>query len=85
MRYLAGHADVRVAKAVIISAVPPLMVQTADNPEGLPKKVFDELQAQVAANRAQFYYDIPARPFYGFNRRGAEVSQGVIWIGGVRA
>jgi non-heme chloroperoxidase len=50
------------------------MVQTADNPEGLPKKVFDELQAQVAANRAQLYYDIPAGPFYGFNRPGAKVS-----------
>jgi non-heme chloroperoxidase len=85
VRYLAGHAEVRVAKVVIISAVPPLMVQTADNPEGLPKKVFDELQAQVAANRAQFYYDIPAGPFYGFNPPGAEVSEGVIWIGGVRA
>jgi non-heme chloroperoxidase len=79
VRYLARHGEVRVAKAVIISAVPPLMVQTADNPEGLPKKVFDELQAQVAANRAQLYYDIPAGPFYGFNRPGAKVSQGVIW------
>jgi non-heme chloroperoxidase len=79
VRYLARHGEGRVAKAVIISAVPPLMVQTADNPEGLPKTVFDELQAQVAANRAQFYYDIPAGPFYGFNRPGAKVSQGVIW------
>jgi non-heme chloroperoxidase len=79
VRYLARHGESRVAKAVIISAVPPLMVQTADNPEGLPKTVFDELQAQVAANRAQFYYDIPAGPFYGFNRPGAKVSQGVIW------
>jgi non-heme chloroperoxidase len=79
VRYLARHGEGRVAKAVIISAVPPLMVQTADNPEGLPKTVFDELQAQVASNRAQFYYDIPAGPFYGFNRPGAKVSQGVIW------
>ncbi|MNJ26597.1 Non-heme chloroperoxidase [compost metagenome] len=55
------------------------MVQTASNPGGLPKSVFDDLQAQLAANRAQFYYDIPAGPFYGYNRPGAAPSQGVIW------
>jgi non-heme chloroperoxidase len=65
--------------AAIISAVPPLMVQTAANPSGLPKAVCDEFQAQVGANRAQFYYDVPAGPFYGFNRPGAKPLQGVIW------
>ncbi|MNH25461.1 Non-heme chloroperoxidase [compost metagenome] len=54
------------------------MVQTASNPGGLPKSVFDDLQAQLAANRAQFYHDIPAGPFYGYNRPGATPSQGVI-------
>jgi non-heme chloroperoxidase len=79
VRYLARHGDSRVAKAVIISAVPPLMVKTPANPGGLPKDVFDGLQAQVAANRAQFYCDFPAGPFYGYNRPGAKPSQGVIW------
>jgi non-heme chloroperoxidase len=78
-RYVAQHGDGRVAKAVLISAVPPLMVKTAANPGGLPKEVFDEFQAQLVANRAQFYYDVPAGPFYGYNRGGAKVSQGVIW------
>jgi non-heme chloroperoxidase len=55
------------------------MVQTPANPGGLPKKKFDDFHAQVATNRAQFYYDVPAGPFYGFNRPGARVSQGVIW------
>jgi non-heme chloroperoxidase len=77
--YLGRHGESRVAKAVLISAVPPLMVKTAANPDGLPKDVFDGLQAQLAASRAQFYYDLPAGPFYGFNRPGAKVSQGVIW------
>ena len=67
------------AKAALISAVPPLMVKTAANPGGLPKEVFDGFQAQLAANRAQFYYDVPAGPFYGYNRPGAKPSQGVIW------
>src|SRR5271170_1927471 len=67
VRYLARHGESRVAKAVLISAVPPLMVKTATNPGGLPKEVFDGLQAQVAANRAQFYLDLPSGPFYGFN------------------
>lgn len=78
-RYVARHGEGRVAKAVLISAVPPLMVKTAANPGGLPKEVFDGLQAQLVANRAQFYYDVPAGPFYGFNRPGAKVSQGIIW------
>ena len=76
---LARHGESRVAKAVIISAVPPLMVKTATNPGGLPKEVFDGFQAQLAANRAQFYYDVPAGPFYGYNRPGAKPSQGIIW------
>ena len=64
---------------MIISAVPPLMVKTAANPGGLPKAVFDELQAQLAANRSQFYRDFAAGPFYGYNRPGANASQAVIW------
>ena len=79
VRYLARHGDSRVAKAAIIGAVPPLMVKTAANPGGLPKDVFDGFQAQVASNRAQFYHDVPAGPFYGYNRPGAKPSQGVIW------
>jgi len=79
VRYLARHGESRVAKAVIISAVPPLMVKTANNPGGLPKEVFDNFQAQTAANRSQFYYDLAAGPFYGYNRPGAKPSQGVIW------
>ena len=77
--YLARHGESRVAKAVLISAVPPLMVKTESNPGGLPKQVFDNFQAQVATNRPQFYYDVPAGPFYGYNRPGAKPSQGVIW------
>ncbi len=76
--YVARHGKGRVAKAVLISAVPPIMVQTPANPGGLPKSVFDGLQAQLAANRAQFYRDLPAGPFYGFNRPGATVQEGVI-------
>jgi non-heme chloroperoxidase len=79
VHYLARHGENRVAKAVIISAVPPLMVKTANNPGGLPKEVFDNFQAQTAANRAQFFYDVAAGPFYGYNRPGAKPSQGVIW------
>ena len=78
VRYLARHGESRVAKAVIISAVPPLMVKTPANPGGLPKEVFDGLQAQLAASRTQFYYDLPAGPFYGYNRPGAKPSQAVI-------
>jgi non-heme chloroperoxidase len=79
VHYIARHGESRVAKAVIIGAVPPLMVRTAAQPGGLPKEVFDGLQAQVATNRAQFYYDLPAGPFYGYNRPAAKVSQAVIW------
>jgi non-heme chloroperoxidase len=91
-RYIARHGESRVAKAVLISSVPPIMVKTAANPGGLPKEVFDGLQGQVAANRAQFYHDLPAGPFYGFNRAGAKVYEGVIqnwWrqgmMGGIKA
>jgi len=79
VRYLARHGESRVAKAAIIAAVPPLMVKTPGNPGGLPKEVFDGFQAEVANNRAQFYYDVPAGPFYGYNRPGAKPAQGVIW------
>ena len=76
--YIARHGESRVAKAVLISAVPPLMVKTAANPGGLPKEVFDGMREQVANNRAQFYFDLPSGPFYGYNRPGAKPSQGVI-------
>ena len=72
------HGESRVAKAAIISAVPPLMVRTEANPEGLPKEVFDDLQAQLAANRSVFYRNLPAGPFYGFNRPGAEPQEAII-------
>ena len=77
-RYIARHGSSRVAKAALIAAVPPLMVKTAANPGGLPKEVFDGFQQQVATNRAQFYHDIPAGPFYGFNRTGVKSSPGMI-------
>ncbi|AYG45738.1 alpha/beta hydrolase [Pseudomonas sp. Leaf58] len=78
VRYMARHPSDKVAKAVLIAAVPPLMVQTPGNPGGLPKSVFDNFQAQVASNRAQFYRDVPAGPFYGYNRPGVEASEGII-------
>jgi non-heme chloroperoxidase len=78
VHYLARHGESRAAKAVLISAVPPIMLKTPANPGGLPKDVFDGFQAQVANNRAQFYRDVPAGPFYGFNRPGAKVSEGII-------
>jgi non-heme chloroperoxidase len=78
VRYLARHGESRVAKAVLISSVPPLMVKTPANPGGLPKEVFDGLQEQTANHRAQFYLDLPSGPFYGYNRAGAKVSQGII-------
>ena len=77
-RYVARHGQGRVAKAVLISAVPPIMVQSDKNPGGLPIEVFDGFRAALAANRAQFFLDVPSGPFYGFNREGAQVSQGVI-------
>src|SRR5947207_6549786 len=77
--YLGRHGESRVAKAALISAVPPLMVKTPANPLGLPKSVFDDLQAQLFANRAKFYYDLPAGPFYGFNRPGVKTLEPVGW------
>ena len=78
-RYVARYGEGKVVKAALISAVPPLMVKTAANPLGLPKEVFDGLQAQLAANRAQFYWDLPAGPFYGFNRPGVKSLEPTIW------
>ena len=77
-RYVARHGAGRVAKAVLIGAVPPIMVKSDRNPGGTPMEVFDSFRAALAANRAQFFRDVPAGPFYGFNRPGAKVSQGVI-------
>jgi non-heme chloroperoxidase len=76
--YLGRHGTRRAAKAVLIGAVPPVMVKSAANPGGLPLEVFDGFRAALAANRAQFFLDVPSGPFYGFNRPGANVSQGVI-------
>jgi len=79
-RYVARHGEPqgRVAKAVLVSAVTPLMIRTGDNPEGLPKEVFDGFRTALAGNRAQFFLDVPTGPFYGFNRDGATPLQGVI-------
>ncbi len=76
-RYIGRHGTERVAKAVLIAAVPPLMVQTAANPGGLPIDVFDELRGGLVKDRSQFYKDLAA-PFYGANKPGASVSQGVL-------
>ena len=78
VRYIARHGESRVAKAVLISSVPPLMVKTDANPGGLPKSVFDDLQAQLAANRTEFYRALPSGPFYGYNRPGAKPSEAII-------
>src|SRR5262245_39168858 len=77
-RYVACHGKGRVAKLVLVGAVPPLMVKTPANPGGLPLEVFDGLRQQLAANRAQFYQEFAGGPFYGYNRPGAKVSQAVI-------
>ncbi|MFZ6044747.1 alpha/beta fold hydrolase [Pseudomonas sp. CR3202] len=79
-RYVAryGQVEKRVAKLVLIGAVPPIMVKTPANPGGLPIEVFDDFRKQLAANRSQFYLDVASGPFYGFNRPGAVVSQGLI-------
>jgi non-heme chloroperoxidase len=77
-RYVARHGKGRVAKLVLIGAVPPIMVKTAANPGGLPIEVFDGFRQQLAANRAQFYREIASGPFYGYNRPGAKVSPAVI-------
>ena len=76
--YVAKAEPGRVAKAALLGAIPPLMLATDANPDGVPMEVFDGLRAGLAANRAQFFLDVPSGPFYGFNRDGAEVSQGLI-------
>ena len=86
-RYIGRHGTRRVKKAVLISAVPPLMLKTADNPGGLPIEVFDGIRKGQLDNRSQLYKDIPSGPFYGFNRPGAKVSQGLIdawWAQGMQ-
>jgi non-heme chloroperoxidase len=86
-RYIGRHGSSRVAKTVLISAVPPMMVKTADNPDGVPIDVFDSIRKGQIENRAQLYKDIPSGPFYGFNRTGAKASQGMIdnwWMQGMQ-
>ena len=78
-RYVARASKGRVAKAVLVDAVPPIMVKSDKNPGGTPIEAFDGLRAALAANRSQFYLDVPSGPFYGFNRPGAKVSQGLIY------
>jgi non-heme chloroperoxidase len=84
-RYLGRHGTKRVAKAVLIGAVPPLMLKTDKNPEGLPITVFDQIRADVLVDRSQFYKDL-SLPFYGYNRPNAKISQGVrdnFWLAGM--
>ena len=86
-RYIGRHGTGRVKKAVLVSAVPPLMLRTADNPGGLPLDVFDGIRKASLENRSQLYLDLASGPFYGFNRPGAEVSQGLIdswWAQGMQ-
>lgn len=78
VRYVARAEPARVAKAVVINGVPPIMLKTDANPDGLPMEVFDGFRKALIANRAQFFIDIPTGPFYGFNREGAKISQGLI-------
>jgi non-heme chloroperoxidase len=85
-RYIGRHGSKRVAKAVLVSSVPPLMLKTPANPGGLPIEVFDSFRSALLANRAQFFKDVPSGPFFGFNRPGAKVSQGMIdswWMQGM--
>jgi non-heme chloroperoxidase len=87
-RYIGRHGTGRVSKAVLVSAVPPLMLQTTDNPGGLPLEVFDGLRAGSLANRSALYLDIASGPFFGFNRAGAKSDQGLIqsfWVQGMQA
>lgn len=77
-RYVASAEPGRVAKAALLGAVPPIMVRSEANPDGVPLEVFDSFRAALSANRAQFFLDVPSGPFYGFNREGAEISQGLI-------
>lgn len=85
-RYIGRHGTKRVAKAVLVGAVPPIMVKTEANPGGLPLEVFDGFRAAYLADRSQFFLDVASGPFYGFNRPGAKVSQGLIqwwWLQGM--
>ncbi len=85
-RYIGRHGTGRVAKAVLVSAVPPLMLKTPANPGGLPIEAFDDLRKSFLADRSQFFLDVPTGPFFGFNRPGAKVSQGLIqswWLQGM--
>ena len=87
-RYIGRHGTSRVAKAVLVDAVPPLMLKTEANPDGLPIEVFDDTRAGVAADPSQFYRDLADGPFYGANRTGVEVSQGIrdaFWFQGLQA
>ncbi len=77
-RYVARADHGRVAKAVLIGAVPPVMLQSETNPDGIPLEVFDGFRAAITTNRAQFYLDVPSGPFYGFNRAGTNISEGLI-------
>jgi non-heme chloroperoxidase len=84
-RYIARHGSKRVAKAVLIGAVPPLMLRTDKNPGGLPRKVFDDIRGGVVSDRSKFFKNL-ALPFYGYNRSGAKVSEGVLesfWLQGM--
>src|SRR5207247_6382965 len=86
-RYIGRHGTARVAKAVLIGAVPPIMLKTAANPGGLPMEVFDGIRAGVLADRSQFFKDLSG-PFYGANRQGSKVSQGLrdsFWMQGMQA
>lgn len=84
-RHIGRHGEARVAKAVLVGAVPPIMIKSASNPNGTPKEVFDDIRKAVARNRSQFYLELTI-PFYGFNRDGAAVSQGLrnsFWLQGM--
>ena len=87
-RYIGHHGSKRLAKAALVSAVPPLMLKTTANPSGLPIKVFDDIRASSIADRSKLYKDLASGPFFGFNRKGAKISQGMIdwfWLQGMRA
>lgn len=87
-RYIGRHGTSRVAKAVLMGAVPPIMLKTADNPDGLPIEVFDGFRSAYLADRAQFFLDVATGPFFGFNRPGAKVSEGLIrswWTQGMQS